>query len=48
VAYSVADRGSTLSSRASTGPIYLARALVWAVGHELRPNLAPRPLVVAG
>ena len=48
VAYSVTDRGSTLSSRASTGPIYLARALVWAVGHELRPNLAPRPLVVAG
>jgi hypothetical protein len=48
VAYTVTDRGSTLSSRASSGPIYLARALVWAVGHELRPNLAPRPLIVAG
>jgi hypothetical protein len=48
VAYSVSDRGSTLSSRASSGPIYLARAMVWAVGHELRPNLAPRPMIVAG
>lgn len=48
VAYTVADRGSTLSSRASSGPIYLARALVWAVGHELRPNTAPRALVVSG
>jgi hypothetical protein len=48
VAYTVTDRGSTLSSRASSGPIYLARSLVWAVGHELRPNLAPRPLIVTG
>jgi hypothetical protein len=48
VAYSVPDRGSTLSSRASSGPIYLARALVWAVGHELRPSLAHRPLIVTG
>jgi hypothetical protein len=45
---SVPDRGTALSSRDSSGPIFLARALVWAVGHELRPEARGRPLVVAG
>jgi hypothetical protein len=44
---SVPDRGTALSSRDSAGPIFLARALVWAVGHELRPEARRRPLVVA-
>jgi hypothetical protein len=48
VAYTVAERGTLLSSRASTGPIYLARALIWAVGFELRPERGHRPMVVAG
>jgi hypothetical protein len=48
VAYTVPDRGATLSSRASSGPIYLARALVWAVGYELRPDQGHRPVVVSG
>jgi hypothetical protein len=48
VPYTIADRGSMLSSRASSGPIYLARALVWAVGYELRPIQAPRPVVISG
>jgi hypothetical protein len=48
VAYTVPDRGATLSSRASSGPIYLARAMVWAVGYELRPDQGHRPVVVSG
>jgi hypothetical protein len=44
---SVPDRGTALSSRDSAGPIFLARALVWAVGHELRPEARRRPLIVA-
>jgi len=48
VAYTVPDRGSTLSSKASAGPIYLARAMVWAVGWELRPDQGHRAIVVAG
>jgi hypothetical protein len=42
------DRGTALSSKHSTGPIYLTRALVWAVAHELRPDRGRRPLVVGG
>lgn len=34
-----------LSQRASEGPIYLARAMVWAVGYELRPANRKRHLV---
>jgi hypothetical protein len=48
VAYTVAERGATLSSRASSGPIYLARALVWACGAELRPSQSHRPMVLSG
>jgi len=47
VTVSVPDRGTALSSKASTGPIFLPRALVWAVGQELRPELRPRPAVRA-
>lgn len=39
------DRGTTLSSKHSTGPIFLARALVWAVAHELRPDRGRKPMV---
>lgn len=42
------DRGTALSSKHSSGPIYLARALVWAVAHELRPDRGRRPLVSSG
>ena len=48
VAVTVPDRGATLSSRASSGPIYLARALVWACGRELRPDQAHRAVIVSG
>ena len=48
VAVTVPDRGATLSSRASSGPIYLARALVWSCGRELRPDQTHRAVVVAG
>jgi hypothetical protein len=44
----VPDVGTTLSARRSPGPIYLARAAVWAVGAELRPERRPRAMVVAG
>jgi hypothetical protein len=44
----VPDVGTTLSTRRSPGPIYLARAAVWAIGAELRPELRPRVLVVSG
>jgi hypothetical protein len=37
----VPDVGTTLSARRSPGPIYLARAAVWAVGAELRPEQRP-------
>jgi hypothetical protein len=40
------DRGTVLSSKHSTGPIFLARAMVWAVANELRPNRNRKPLVV--
>ena len=42
------DVGTTLSARRSPGPIYLARAAVWAVGAELRPERRPRAMVIAG
>jgi hypothetical protein len=44
----VPDVGTTLSTKRSPGPIYLARAAVWAIGHELRPDRRRRPLVVGG
>jgi hypothetical protein len=44
----VPDVGTSLSARRSPGPIYLARAAVWAVGAELRPERRPRALVIAG
>jgi len=43
----VPDVGTTLSSRRSPGPIFLARAAVWAVGAELRPSQRPRALVIS-
>jgi len=43
----VPDVGTTLSARRSPGPIFLARAAVWAVGAELRPNRKAKPLIVA-
>jgi hypothetical protein len=43
----IPDRGTALSSKHSTGPIYLARALVWAVGHELRPEARRRAMIVS-
>jgi hypothetical protein len=43
----VPDVGTTLSAKRSPGPIYLARAAVWAVGHELRPERRPKPMVVS-
>ena len=44
----VPDVGTTLSARRSPGPIFLARAAVWAIGAELRPERRPRALVVSG
>jgi len=44
----IPDVGTTLSARRSPGPIYLARAAVWAIGAELRPDRRPKPLVVVG
>lgn len=41
------DGHAQLSQRASEGPIYLARALVWAAGHELRPSTRRRHLVLS-
>jgi len=41
----VPDRGTILSSKHSPGPIFLARAMVWAVAHELRPDARAKPLV---
>jgi len=46
-AYTSRDGHAQLSQRASEGPIYLARALVWAVGFELRPNPRRRHLVAS-
>jgi hypothetical protein len=43
----VPDLGTQLSGKASPAPIYLARAMVWAVAHELRPDAARRPMIVA-
>jgi hypothetical protein len=42
------DRGTTLSSKHSVGPIYLARAMVWAVAHELRPDGRRKALIRTG
>ena len=36
----IPDVGTTLSARRSPGPIFLARAAVWAIGYELRPGAA--------
>ena len=44
----IPDVGTTLSTRRSPGPIYLARAAVWAIGAELRPERRPRIMVVSG
>jgi hypothetical protein len=44
----VPDVGTTLSTKRSPGPIYLARAAVWAIGFELRPDRRSKPLVVGG
>jgi hypothetical protein len=40
--------GTTLSAKRSPGPIYLARAAVWAIGFELRPDRRRAPMVVSG
>jgi phage terminase large subunit-like protein len=48
VPVTIPDMGTTLNSKRSPGPIYAARAMVWAVGHELRTDRKPRALVVAG
>jgi phage terminase large subunit-like protein len=48
VPVTIPDQGTTLNSKRSPGPIYAARAMVWAVGHELRTDRKPRALVVAG
>ena len=44
----IPDVGTTLSTRRSPGPIYLARAAVWAIGAELRPEQRPRSMIVSG
>jgi len=44
----IPDSGTALNTRRSPGPIFLARAMVWAVGHELRPDRRTKPLIVAG
>ena len=44
----IPDAGTALNTRRSPGPIFLARAMVWAVGSELRPDRRTRPLIVAG
>jgi hypothetical protein len=44
----IPDVGTTLSARRSPGPIFLARAAVWAIGAELRPDRRPKPLLLAG
>ena len=43
----IPDVGTTLSARRSPGPIFLARAAVWAIGYELRPGRKGKPLTVA-
>ena len=45
--YRSGDGHSMLSQKASEGAIFLARALVWAVGRELAPSTRSRHLVVA-
>jgi len=42
----VPDVGTTLSAKRSPGPIFLARAAVWAIGAELRPEQRPKPRIV--
>ena len=44
----VPDVGTTLSAKRSPGPIYLARAAVWAIGFELRPERRRRAMIVSG
>jgi len=41
------DGHAQLSQRASEGPIFLARAMVFAVGYELKPANRKRHLVLA-
>ena len=41
------ERGTALSTRASEGPIFLARALVWAAGRELQPEQRRKPIIAA-
>jgi hypothetical protein len=42
----IPDVGTTLSTRRSPGPIFLARAAVWAIGAELRPGRRRRPRII--
>jgi len=44
----IPDMGTTLSAKRSPGPIYLARAAVWAIGSELRPEQKQKPRVLLG
>jgi hypothetical protein len=44
----IPDQGTTLSAKRSPGPIYLARAAVWAIGYELRPDRRRKALIVSG
>jgi hypothetical protein len=44
----VPDVGTTLSAKRSPGPIFLARAAVWAIGFELRPERRRRAMIVSG
>ena len=46
-AFQSRDGHSQLSQRASEGPIYLARAMVWAAGHQLAPTGRRRHLVAS-
>jgi hypothetical protein len=44
----IPDMGTQLSSKHSPAAIHLARAMVWAVGYELRTERRPRAMVVGG
>lgn len=48
VPLTIPDAGTTLSAKRSPGPIFAARAMVWAVGHELRPDRRRRTFALAG
>jgi hypothetical protein len=43
----IPDMGTQLSTKHSPAAIHLARAMVWAVGHELRTERRPRAMVVS-